>query len=335
MQFGAVLALSALFTTLFLVTASETTISASKDSYSGARASVSVQKAGALRAGYETRKRGVAGGGEIAIADAGALQSPISSIEHSREQSQDRRSGTVSFYVVREADSLSEIAEMFDVSVNTLVWANDIEDRTIHPGQTLLVLPMTGVRHEVEEGDTLNSIVEKYDADIEEVRRFNEMDEDARLAVGDVVDIPHGEKGSTVSSAQTSASSQTHTSPRPGHSASSGSSWLILPINGTKTQHTHGYNAVDYGAPVGTPVVASAGGTIIVAKNSGWNGGYGSYVVVEHSNGVQTLYAHLNSVLTSVGRGVVQGEMIATSGSSGRSTGPHLHYEVRGAVNPF
>jgi murein DD-endopeptidase MepM/ murein hydrolase activator NlpD len=92
---------------------------------------------------------------------------------------------------------------------------------------------------------------------------------------------------------------------------------------------------VDFGAPVGTPVLASASGKVIVAKPSGYNGGYGKYVVVEHDNGTQTLYAHLSSVLVVVDDEVTKGEKIALSGNTGRSTGPHLHFEVRGGVNPW
>ncbi len=97
----------------------------------------------------------------------------------------------------------------------------------------------------------------------------------------------------------------------------------------------HGNNGVDIAAPLGTPVVASAGGTVIIARSSGWNGGYGLYVVISHSNGTQTLYAHLSSVNVSVGDSVSKGQVIGKVGNTGKSTGPHLHFEVRGARNPF
>src|SRR5690606_1590516 len=101
------------------------------------------------------------------------------------------------------------------------------------------------------------------------------------------------------------------------------------------TQGLHGYNGIDLGAPVGTGVYASAGGSVILAKSSGWNGGYGNYIIISHDNGTQTLYSHLSSVNVSLGQRVSQGDLIGAVGSTGKSTGPHLHFEVRGASNPL
>jgi len=81
--------------------------------------------------------------------------------------------------------------------------------------------------------------------------------------------------------------------------------------------------------------MAAADGEVIVSRNSGWNGGYGSYVVLRHSNGTQTLYAHLNSTAVGVGEKVSQGDIVGYMGNTGKSTGVHLHFEVRGAKNPF
>ena len=118
--------------------------------------------------------------------------------------------------------------------------------------------------------------------------------------------------------------------------ASAGIGYFVRPIiGGIKTQGIHGQNAVDIGAPVGTPILASAGGTILVGKNSGYNGGYGRMIIVSHPNGTQTVYGHMNSVYVNAGQTVSQGEQIGESGNSGKSTGPHLHFEVRGAENPF
>jgi murein DD-endopeptidase MepM/ murein hydrolase activator NlpD len=110
---------------------------------------------------------------------------------------------------------------------------------------------------------------------------------------------------------------------------------LIRPANAVKTQGIHGHNGVDFGGPTGTSIKAAAGGTVTVARNGGYNGGYGSYVVISHPNGTQTLYAHMSSVGVSVGQNVGQGDYIGAIGNTGKSTGPHLHFEVRGARNPF
>jgi murein DD-endopeptidase MepM/ murein hydrolase activator NlpD len=109
------------------------------------------------------------------------------------------------------------------------------------------------------------------------------------------------------------------------------------------TQGLHGYNAVDIGTPIGTPIYAAATGQVIVARSSGWNGGYGNYIVISHDNGTQTLYAHLSQVLVSEGGSVAQGQTIGLSGNTGDvfpaptaahpNSGAHLHFEVRGAHN--
>lgn len=81
--------------------------------------------------------------------------------------------------------------------------------------------------------------------------------------------------------------------------------------------------------------MAAADGVVIVSKNTGWNGGYGTYVVIAHDNGTQTLYAHMSRTIVYVGQRVKKGQMIGNLGSTGKSTGPHVHFEIRGAVNPF
>ena len=103
-----------------------------------------------------------------------------------------------------------------------------------------------------------------------------------------------------------------------------------------QTQNIHGYNAVDLAAPTGTPIMAAADGTVIVAKSGGWNGGYGSYVVIQHGNGSQTLYAHMSKVAAYDGESVVQGQVIGYVGETGDATGPHVHFEIRDGIrNPF
>jgi murein DD-endopeptidase MepM/ murein hydrolase activator NlpD len=101
-------------------------------------------------------------------------------------------------------------------------------------------------------------------------------------------------------------------------------------------QSIHGWNAVDIAAARGTPILAAAEGTVIVVRdNGGWNGGYGNYVVITHPNGTQTLYAHMTNAIVVTGQVVSNGEIIGFVGKTGFATGPHLHFEVRGAKNPF
>lgn len=241
--------------------------------------------------------------------------------------------GSISLYEVREGDSLGAIADMFDVSVNTILWANDIKDaKTIQPGDTLLILPVSGVKHTVKSGETLAGIAKKYEADLDEVALFNGIGVGDSLASGQELIIPGGNLAAPVKKAVAKGAGSTSAKATPTLTG-----YFANPVPGSRlTQGVHGYNGVDLGAPQGTPVYASAAGSVIVAKSGGgYNGGYGNYIVIAHDNGTQTLYAHLSSVGVSVGEVVGKGDKIGGVGNTGRSTGFHLHFEVRGARNPF
>lgn len=242
--------------------------------------------------------------------------------------------GQISIYVVRAGDSFSSIAQMFNVSVNTILWANDLpRGAKLQIGQTLVILPVSGVQHEVKKGDTISSIAKKYKADAEEIVRYNGLEEGATLEVGSTLIVPDGEIPTPTAPTRTvPATSKFRNLSGPVYD-----NYYSPPLPGgyRKTQGLHGYNGVDLALYVNAPVFAAAGGEVIVARGSGYNGGYGKYVVIRHGNGTQTLYAHLNSVTVSVGEVVFSGQQIGTLGNTGRSTGPHLHFEVRGARNPF
>jgi murein DD-endopeptidase MepM/ murein hydrolase activator NlpD len=237
----------------------------------------------------------------------------------------------ISLYVVRENDTLSQIADMFGVTVNTIRWANDIGTKgVISPGDKLVILPITGVKHVVKKDDTLASVARKYKADKGEVALFNGLEEDSSLAVGTELIIPGGEVAAPAAPKKGSAPAKSYG----GGPAYAG--YYMRPISGgVRSQGIHGYNGVDLAAPIGTPVYASAAGEVIVSRDAGWNGGYGNYAVIRHDNGTQTLYAHLGSNAVWVGQTVAQGSTIGTVGMTGRSTGAHVHFEIRGAANPF
>ncbi|MDO8492864.1 MAG: LysM peptidoglycan-binding domain-containing M23 family metallopeptidase, partial [bacterium] len=201
----------------------------------------------------------------------------------------------------------------------------------IQPGQTLVILPVSGVTHTVIKGDTLKSIAKKYKADENEITQYNLLEDGAKLAVGDSIIIPDGEIPAPVV-----RSSKTTSSWRSSAGGPLIAGYYMRPIiGGVKSQGLHGYNGVDLASPRGTPVMASAAGTVILSRTNGWNAGYGNYIVIQHNNGTQTLYAHLSKNLISSGQSVGQGQMIGEVGSTGKSTGNHVHFEVRGAANPF
>jgi LysM repeat protein len=242
-------------------------------------------------------------------------------------------SDQISIYIVRSGDTLAKIAEMFDVSVNTILWANDLTKASaLKAGQSLVILPISGVMHTVVSGDTLSTIAKKYSGDVAEIASFNDLKVTDKLTVGETIMIPDGQVSSSLRPSATNATSRLITSA----GGPSYDGYYLKPfIGGHKTQGLHGYNGVDYGMPVGSPLYAAAAGKVIIAKGSGWNGGYGNYVVIQHGNNTQTVYGHMSSVAVSVGQTVVQGQLIGYSGNTGRSTGPHLHFEIRGAKNPF
>jgi LysM repeat protein len=282
-----------------------------------------------LQAARNSDPNPIAGGGDITISNGVALvpeDGPLGGLQENKKNIP--TSDRISLYVVREGDTLSSIADAFGVSINTIRWNNDIKGSVITPGKTLVILPVSGVRHTVKSGDTLASITKLYKGDIAEVLSYNNIEASAKLAVGDIVIIPDGE---IVSSSNSTAASRTQAV----SATKSISGYFIRPTSGSRTQGIHGYNAVDIAPPSGTQVVASAAGTVIVSRNSGWNGGYGNYVVIKHDNGTQTLYAHFSSATVAQGDYVSQGELIGYVGATGRATGPHLHFEIRGARNPF
>lgn len=265
------------------------------------------------------------GGGDVTILDETAVfaeDGPSGTMADIEKP----KNATISLYVVREGDTLSQVAAMFDVSVNTILWANNLSRATaIKKGDTLTILPVSGLKYTVKKGDSLASIAKKYQGDAEEIAQFNGLAE-GELAVGSEIIIPNGEIAPPAPVRKVS----------PGAPSPSYAGYYMRPTSGVRTQGVHGYNGVDIAAPVGTPIVASASGDVIVSRQGGWNGGYGSYVVIRHPNGTQTLYAHASAVLVGVGQYVSQGETIARVGNSGRSTGAHLHFEIRGGPrNPF
>lgn len=265
------------------------------------------------------------GGAEL-IVDENALVStgPVGSDDIAALNSQ---SGEIRVYTVRPGDALSQVAEMFGVTSNTIMWANDISKSTgIQPGDTLVILPIAGVRHIVKSGDSISTIASKYEGDADEILSYNQLASASDISIGDTLIIPGGELHSAPVKAPTKGNQK----------SGSGGAGFSHPAPGSiKTQGIHGYNGVDLAGSMGSTIRAAAAGEVIVAKSGGWNGGYGNYIVVKHKNGTQTLYAHLSSLSVGVGEYVEQAQTIGGMGNTGKSTGTHLHFEVRGGRNPF
>lgn len=273
------------------------------------------------------------GGGDITVVDGSALMADSGPSGTVADIEEGQKNGQISIYIVRKGDSLSTIAKMFKVSVNTIVWANNLQKSQIHEGESLIILPISGIQYTAKKGDTLSAIVKKYKANLAEVLQYNNLNIDDVLVSGQVILIP--DVDIAISS---SVSGSTVTSKPRGTGGPDYPGYYLRPIPeglGHKTQGLHGYNGIDIGASFGTPIIASASGKVIIARSTGWNGGYGSYVVISHDNGTQTLYGHMNEVIVYEGMDVVRGQVIGYVGSTGKSTGAHLHFEIRGAKNPF
>lgn len=271
----------------------------------------------------------------LSVVEGKALLSemgPKGTIADIEEHDPDTR---ISLYVVREGDTLQTIASLFKVTVNTIKWANNISG-VIRPGDSLLILPISGVKHTVVKGDTLSKIALKYKADEQDISDFNGIPASSELQVGTVILVPEGEIPAPVAPKSLPTNyAKNPTSKVRGAGGPSYPGYYLRPVSGAKTQGLHGYNGVDFGAPIGTGVKAAASGVVIASKVDGWNGGYGGMVIISHPNGTQTLYSHLSATLVRPGQNVDRGQYIGLSGNTGKSTGPHLHFEIRGAKNPF
>jgi murein DD-endopeptidase MepM/ murein hydrolase activator NlpD len=243
----------------------------------------------------------------------------------------------ISTYVVREGDTVSGVAKMFNVSVNTLLWANNLTSKSVlRAGQNLVILPVTGITYTIKKGDTIQGIAKKYRADIDDILNYNDLTLTSALTIGQSVLIPDAELSTPTAVAKRTVRSVGFEPLLDGWNWPSIPGYFSCPVIGRLSQGLHGHNGIDLAAPVGTPLRASASGTVIISRSNGaWNGGYGNFVVISHGNGTQSLYAHMSRTLVSVGEAVSQGETIGSIGMTGLTTGPHVHFEIRGAQNPF
>lgn len=231
-------------------------------------------------------------------------------------------------YEVREGDTVSSIAEKFGVSQDTLIWENKLTKKTVlKPGQNLRILPVTGISYKVQKGETIYSIAKRTNAEPQAIVDFpfNTFvnDETFALAVGQLLIIPDG----TPPEEAPAPSAFARRTPDAGTVTASGD--FVWPASGRISQgFTWYHRGIDIANRDGPEVLAADAGTVIIA---GWpdGQGYGNRVIIDHGNGYQTLYAHLSQVYVVEGQTVRRGSSIGRMGSTGRSTGTHLHIEIR------
>ncbi len=248
---------------------------------------------------------------------------------------------SIETYIVKEGDTLSGIARSFGVSINTILWANNLSSRSlIRPGDKLTILPQDGVLHKVRRNETLSSIARTYGTTINEIQKANNIQNASLLSVGKTLVIPGGKPRPVAPRRSSIAAARNRQSVPPPSSAAASAKGFVWPTPGRKiNQYFHlRHRGLDIDNVISDrdPIYAAADGRVEVA---GWsNVGYGLYIIINHGNGIKTLYAHMSKLLVSRGQQVTQGQVIGIMGTTGRSTGVHLHYEIRvnnRTQNPF
>lgn len=237
---------------------------------------------------------------------------------------------------VKEGETVSSIADDFGVSSETVLWENDLSaNQPLKLLEKLKILPVSGIAHKVESGDTVYSVAKKYRASAQAIIDFpfNNIGDDFALTTGDLLIVPDGALPEKPKPAPTQYLARENIPV-----ADLGSARFIWPASGELAQYFAWYHpGIDISNLGGGPIHAADSGTVVLA---GWpdSAGYGNRVIIDHGNGYTTLYAHMRAVYVSVGQRITQGEVLGMMGSTGRSTGTHLHVEIRRdgvALNPL
>ena len=264
----------------------------------------------------------------------GPISSPQVNIQSATTTAPTR---SISYYTVKIGDTLSGIAKSFGVSINTIAWQNGLSPNALlRPGDKLTILPVSGVLHKVKAGDSLSKIAKQYGVKTADIIAYNNLSGD-RVIIGQSLIIPGGQPPSTPASqiAQTIKSgasnvqqvftSAKETAQKSLTSSGSGMTWPTVGHRITQ-YYSWRHTGIDIANKVGTPIYAADSGRVEIAA-TGWNGGYGTTIVINHGK-LKTRYGHLSRLYVKAGENVVKGQVIGEMGSTGRSTGPHLHFEV-------
>lgn len=232
-------------------------------------------------------------------------------------------------YLVRQGDTIGVIASRFGLKTITLLLANGLTEASLlRIGQKLTIPPLDGLIYTVQRGDTLGRIANVYNTDVEKIIRANSLASAHSIQIGQVLLLP----GATQPTPRVRTSSPTllgriRDAILPTPSAQKVAGLFIWPTTARRITQYFGWRhtGVDIAGPTSNSILAAAAGKVIL---SGWQRGYGYTIVVDHGNGYQTRYAHSRKLLVQTGEYVEQGQVIAMVGSTGWSTGPHLHFEV-------
>lgn len=245
----------------------------------------------------------------------------------------------VIYYTVEGGDTVGTIAEKFNVSTNTILWENKFGIRdTIKPGQKLTILPQSGVSHQIKSGDTIDSIAKKYSATADDIIEFNQLADASAIEKDQILIIPGGAQPAPPAPTIRTTTINTYTYTNiPASAPNTSGTKLLWPTSGHRISQYYKWRhlAIDITGNYSSPVYASDGG---VVEKAGWGSGYGNHIIINHGNGIKTLYAHESKLFVKTGDLVSRGQTIGMVGSTGWSTGPHVHYEVivnGSKVNPL
>jgi len=238
----------------------------------------------------------------------------------------------VRYYIVEGGDTLSGIAQRFGISTQTVLSANNLnENDLIKPGQKLTILPVDGVTHTIKAGDTVEKIAQKYKADKDKILAFNRLASNEALNAGEELIIP----GGTVEPVarpqpqpQTSISRQFAIFNVPPPARAVSGARLQWPTPGRKINQyfRYGHTGIDIDGTYASPIYAADSGVVESVVYARY--GYGFHIIINHGGGRETLYGHASKIFVRAGQSVKRGQSIGMVGSTGRSTGTHLHFEV-------
>lgn len=238
----------------------------------------------------------------------------------------------VEFYTVQGGDTISTIAEEFGISVNTLLWENKLSTNTlIKPGQKLTILPVNGISHQVKKGDTVASIAKKYGVSEDSIFEYNQLADASDIETDEILIIPGGQPPAPPPTPQRitpSPGTQFATGPVPPSARVPAGSRLLWPTPGHKINQYFGFRhtGVDIDGDYSSPIWAADDGTVEYVSYQRY--GYGYHIIINHGAGTKTLYGHASKIFVKPGDKVTKGQTIAMVGTTGRSTGTHLHFEV-------
>ncbi|MBQ0165755.1 MAG: M23 family metallopeptidase [Treponema sp.] len=223
-------------------------------------------------------------------------------------------------YTVRSGDTISSISLKFGLSnICTLISVNNIKNvRVLAPGQKLKVPNYDGIVYTVRSGDTLEGLSARYGVTVESLLDVNDLPT-VTVMPGNVLFIPGGKLDNET--LQNALGNSFICPLSASYRISSYYGKRADPFTGVASNHT----GIDLAVAKGTPIRAAKYGTVVTA---GWSNTYGNYVIISHSDGYQTLYGHMTKYTVKKGQVVNQGELIGYVGSTGYSTGPHLHFSV-------